>query len=83
VDAGWISTMISPWKYNRGNVLLMRDAENAMRYWNAGDMPLPQEVLDYHLEKLQGRAKKEGRPLDFDMVVADLQYASKLPEILK
>ncbi|MDR0875009.1 MAG: hypothetical protein LBN12_02235 [Clostridiales Family XIII bacterium] len=83
VDAGWVSTMISPWKFNKGNVLLMRDAEQAMRYFDAGDMPLPKEVKEYHLEKLQGRAKKEGRPLDFDMVVDDLQYASKLPEIQK
>lgn len=82
-DAGWVSTMISPWKYNKGNVLLMRDAENAMRYFDIGDMPLPQEVKEYHLEKLQSRAKKEGKPLDFDMVVADLQYASRLPVIQK
>jgi methylaspartate mutase epsilon subunit len=81
VDAGWVQTMITPWKYNRGNVLLMRDAENAMRYYDVGDMPLPEEVIEYHREKLQGRAKKEGRPLDFDMVVADLQYASRLPVI--
>ncbi|MDR1027912.1 MAG: hypothetical protein LBL63_00650 [Clostridiales Family XIII bacterium] len=83
VDAGWVQTMISPWTYNRGNVLLMRDAENAMRYYDVGDMPLPKEVIEYHKEKLGGRAKKEGRPLDFDMVVADLQYASRLPVIQK
>jgi len=83
VDAGWISTMISPWKYNRGNVLIMRDSSMAMRYFDTGDMPLPKEVKEYHLEKLQSRAKKEGRPLDFDMVVDDLQYASRLPTIQK
>jgi len=48
-----------------------------------GDMPLPQEVKDYHMEKLQSRAKKEGRPLAFDMVVSDLQYASRLPMVQK
>ena len=83
VEAGWISAMISPWKYNRGNVLLMRDSENAMRYFDTGDMPLPKEVKEYHHEKLQSRAKKEGRPLDFDMVVDDLMYASRLPTIQK
>lgn len=79
VDCGWISTMLSPWKYNRGNVRLMRDSENAMRYFSCGDMPLPQEVREYHMEKLKSREKKEGRPLDFGMVVSDLQYASRLP----
>ena len=83
VDYGWVTTMISPWRYNRGNIRLMRDAANAMRYFDTGDMPLPQEVKEYHLEKLKSRAAKEGKPLDFDMVVADLQYASRLPEIQK
>ena len=81
VDAGWVQTMVTPWKHNRGNVLIMRDTENAMRYYKIGDMPLPKEVEEYHLEKLKGRAEKEGRPLDFDMVVADLQYASRLPAV--
>lgn len=83
VDYGWVQTMITPWKYNRGNVLLMRDATNAMRYFDAGDMPLPTEVREYHLEKLKSRAAKEGRPLDFDMVVSDLQYAARLPIVQK
>ena len=80
VEAGWISTMISPWKYNKGNIRLMRDADNAVRYLDCGDMPLPQEVKEYHAEKLRSREKKEGRPLDFGMVVSDLQFASRLPD---
>ena len=79
VDAGWISTMISPWRYNKGNIRLARDANNAMRYLDCGDMPLPQEVKDYHREMLNRRAELEGRPISFETVVSDLQYASRLP----
>jgi len=79
VEAGWISTMLSPWKYNKGNVRLMRDSGNAVRYWDTGDLPLPEEVKEYHAEKLKSRAKKEQRPLAFDMLVSDLQFASRLP----
>lgn len=82
VDLGWIDTMISPWRYNHGKVRLVRDSCNAMRYLDCGDMPLPQEVKDYHREKLLSREKKEGRPCDFKMVVADLLYAARLPENL-
>jgi len=78
-EAGWISTMLSPWRYNKGNVRLMRDAENAVRYWDTGDLPLPKEVKEYHAEKLKSREKKEKRPLAFDMVVHDLQFVSRLP----
>ena len=80
VEAGWVDTMLTPWKYNKGKVMVMRDAENAVRYWNPGNIPLPKEVLQYHTEKLAGREKKEGRPLSFDMVVSDLQFASILPK---
>ncbi len=72
--------MLTPWKYNKGQVMVMRDAENAVRYWDPGDIPLPDEVKQYHREKLASREKKEGRPLDFQMVVSDLQFASILPK---
>jgi methylaspartate mutase epsilon subunit len=51
-----------------------------VRYFDPGDIPLPKEVIDYHREKLAGREKKEGRKLDFAMVVQDLQFASILPK---
>jgi methylaspartate mutase epsilon subunit len=80
VEAGWADTMLTPWKHNKGRVMVMRDAEGAVRYWNPGDLPLPDEVREYHREKLAGREKKEGRPLDFGMLVSDLQFASRLPQ---
>jgi methylaspartate mutase epsilon subunit len=80
VEAGWVDTMLTPWKYNKGKVMVMRDAQNAVRYFDSGDIPLPKEVIDYHREKLAGREKKEGRKLDFSMVVHDLQFASILPK---
>jgi methylaspartate mutase epsilon subunit len=78
VEAGWVDTMLTPWKYNKGNVVVMRDAENAVRYLDSGDVPLPKEVKDYHKEKLAGRKALEGADLSFDMVVRDLQFASTL-----
>ncbi len=78
VEAGWVDTMVTPWKHNKGRVTVMRDAENAVRYFDSGDIPLPNEVREYHRQKLAEREKKEGRKLDFDMVVQDLQRASTL-----
>jgi methylaspartate mutase epsilon subunit len=78
VEAGWIDTMLTPWKYNKGNVTVMRDAENAVRYLDTGNIPLPEEVKEYHKEKLAERERKEGRKMTFEMVVQDLQFASLL-----
>ena len=76
VEAGWIDTMLTPWKYNHGKVLVMRDAQNAVRYLDSGDIPLPNEVKEYHREKIAEREEKEGRKAGFDMVVQDIQFAS-------
>jgi methylaspartate mutase epsilon subunit len=76
VERGWIDTMLTPWKYNHGKVLVMRDAQNAVRYLDSGNIPLPQEVKDNHRQKISERERKEGRKAGLDMVVEDLQYAS-------
>ena len=78
VEAGWIDTMLTPWKYNHGKVRVVRDAENAVRYLDCGDIPLPPEVKQYHREKIAEREKRDNRKADFSMVVEDLQFASIL-----
>ena len=80
VEAGWIDTMLTPWKYNLGKVLVMRDAENAVRYLDTGNIPLPKEVKEYHREKISERERKAGRNAGLDMVVEDLQFASVLKQ---
>jgi methylaspartate mutase epsilon subunit len=72
--------MLTPWKHNKGKVVVVRDAENAVRYLDTGDMPLPKEVKEYHREKLAEREKKQGQEINFNMVVKDLQFASILPK---
>ncbi len=76
VEAGWVDTMVTPWRHNKGKVLLVRDGENAVRYMNTGDVPLPKEVKQYHAEKVAQREVREGRKADMDMVVQDIQFAS-------
>ena len=76
VEVGWIDTMLTPWKHYHGKVRVVRDAENAVRYLDAGNIPLPREVLEYHREKVAERERRDGRKVTFDTVVADLQFAS-------
>jgi methylaspartate mutase epsilon subunit len=78
VAAGWIDTMVTPWKYNAGKVLLVRDAENAVRYLETGDVPLPAQVKEYHRAKVAERETKSGRKADLDMVIGDIQSFSTL-----
>ncbi len=78
VAAGWIDTMVTPWKHNPGKVLLVRDAENAVRYLETGDVPLPAEVKEYHRAKIAERERRQGRKANIEMVIADLQSFSTL-----
>jgi methylaspartate mutase epsilon subunit len=64
-----------PWSPNmcvKGKVLGARDHAGIVRYLDAGNMPIPKEVLDYHRQELNKRAKKENRLLDYEMVLDDL-----------
>ncbi|KAA3626728.1 MAG: hypothetical protein DWQ09_15750 [Proteobacteria bacterium] len=79
VDAGWIDTMVTPWKYNPGKVLLVRDADNAVRYLDSGNIPLPSEVKEYHREKIAERERRFACHANLDLVIKDIQFASTLP----
>ncbi|MCC6210580.1 MAG: hypothetical protein IT513_06000 [Burkholderiales bacterium] len=79
VAAGWVDTMVTPWKHNPGKVLLVRDAENALRYLESGAVPLPAEVREYHRAKIAEREARERRKAGLDMVVQDIQAFSTLP----
>jgi methylaspartate mutase epsilon subunit len=79
VEAGWVDTMLTPWRYNHGKVLLVRDAEGAVRYLDPGNIPLPTEVREYHREKIAEREVRGGCKADLRMVREDLQFASILP----
>ena len=50
VEAGWVDTMITPWKYNHGKVLTLRDAEGAEL--RTGDLPLL-EAFDLGFESVK------------------------------
>ncbi len=79
VAAGWVDTMVTPWRHNPGKVLLVRDAQSAIRYLDSGDIPLPAEVKKFHRMKIAEREARDGRKADINMVVADIQFASLLP----
>lgn len=80
VEYGWVDTMLTPWKYNHGKVVVMRDAERAVRYLDPGNLPLPKEVLEYHRAKIAEREAREGVPANLETVVKDLQFASIVPQ---
>ena len=70
-----------PWAPNRhvaGKVIPILDASRAVRYLHHAGLPLDNEVLDYHREKIREREKKEGRPVDFEAAIQDVTEVSQM-----
>lgn len=70
----------SPWSPNinvKDQVLGVRDARGACRYLEFGNLPIPDEIKEFHREKVAEREKLEGKKADYHMAVKDLWSFSK------
>jgi len=70
----------SPWSPNvnvKDQVLGVRDARGACRYLEFGNLPIPDEIKEFHREKVAEREKLEGRKADYHTTVKDLWSLSK------
>lgn len=76
-QAGTLDVPFAPSIYNRGRVVPMRDNEGFIRIFFKGDLALDDDIIAYHREKLNDRARAEGRPISFEMVTDDIYAISK------
>ncbi|MFC2070571.1 hypothetical protein ACFLTB_05330 [Chloroflexota bacterium] len=77
IDAGVID---EPWQRDpsfKGEVLGVRDAKGACRYLEFGNLPLPEEIKEFHREKISERERVEGIKVDYNTAVRDLWALSK------
>jgi methylaspartate mutase epsilon subunit len=76
-QAGVLDIPFAPSVYNHGKIIPMRDNEGFIRIFNKGNLPLTDEIISYHRQRLQERAKAEGRVISFEMVTDDIYAISK------
>ncbi|NCB38316.1 MAG: methylaspartate mutase subunit E [Erysipelotrichia bacterium] len=76
-EAGAMDIPFAPSIYNHGKILPMRDNQGYIRVFNKGNLALSDEIMTYHREKLEERAKAEGRKVCFQMVTDDIYAISK------
>lgn len=76
-EAGVMDIPFAPAACNAGKLMPIRDNEGAVRVFNPGNVPLPDDVMAYHREKIAHRAKAESRAPSFQMVVDDIYAISK------
>jgi methylaspartate mutase epsilon subunit len=76
-QSGALDTMFSPYRYLKGKVKVVRDANGALRYLDHGLMPLPSEVVEYHRASIARREAKEGTKADVKWIVREATWASR------
>lgn len=74
---GLLDVPFAPSIYNRGRVLPARDNEGFIRVFAKGNLPLNDEIMAFHKERLAERARAEGRTVSFQMVTDDIYAISK------
>jgi len=73
VNAGVIDISYSCWTLLKGDVLVVRDSEGAIRYLEHGNIPLPKEVIEYHRQKIDEKGDKS----DLQRVIDSVTYCSR------
>lgn len=76
-EAGVLDIPFAPSRYNAGKVMPARDNVGAVRFLEIGNMPFTQDLIDFHRQKLEERAKYEKRAVSFQMVIDDVYAIGK------
>ena len=76
-EAGVLDVPFAPSQSNAGKVLPIRDNDGAVRLFDIGNMPLSDDLIAYHKEKIAERARQEKREPSFQMVIDDIYAVSK------
>lgn len=76
-EAGVLDVPFAPAACNAGKLMPVRDNNGAVRVFESGRVPLPDDVMTFHREKIAERAQAEGRTPAFQMVVDDIYAISK------
>ncbi len=74
---GLLDVPFAPSIYNKGKILPIRDNEGYIRLFAKGNLPLGEDIMSFHRERLRERSRTEGRPVTFQMVTDDIYAISK------
>jgi methylaspartate mutase epsilon subunit len=76
-EAGVLDVAFAPSNHCHGKVLPMRDNEGFIRIFNRGGLPFDADLVAYHRERLEERARAEGQKVSFQMITNDIYAVSK------
>jgi methylaspartate mutase epsilon subunit len=77
VEAGVLDSPMSINIHAADKVMGIRDAGGACRYLDFGNLPLPEDIKDFHRQKVAEREVAEGRKMDYYAAIDDFWAISK------
>lgn len=77
VRAGLLDIPFAASKQCKGAVMVARDAEGAVRYLDAGQVPIPASVLKFHRACIDQREAVRKKPIDYNAIVGDIFSISR------
>ncbi len=77
VEAGALDVPFAPCRANAGLMLPCRDNDGFVRILSMGNLPFSKEIVDFHKQKIDERAKAEKRDASFQMVIDDVYAIGK------
>ncbi len=80
LESGVIDVPFAPHRANLGLALPARDDRGMVRFLEPGNIPLPDDVREYHRERIEARMKAQGRDSehDYEMVLDDVRAVESL-----
>jgi methylaspartate mutase epsilon subunit len=76
-ESGLLDIPFAASRQCKGAVMVARDDEGAVRYLDAGQVPVPKSVLAYHRECLDRRVAARKKPIDYNAIVDDIFSISR------
>ncbi len=76
-QAGVIDIPFAPSRQNAGKALPARDNDGAIRFLDFGNLPFDEDIRAFHRDRIEDRARKEGRAASFQMVIDDVYAIGK------
>ena len=63
---------------NAGKVLMVKDLDGAARYLDPGNLPLSQDIIEFHREKVKERMAVEKWDDEYEMLAYDIRGGRRL-----
>jgi len=76
-QAGMLDVPFAPSVHNAGKLMPIRDNEGAIRVLDFARVPMDPEVVSFHRDRIEARARAEGRQPSYHMLIDDIYAVSK------